>query len=160
MRIGFGYDVHRFAEDRALMLGGVELPFHLGLAGHSDADVLLHAMIDALLGAAGLGDIGLHFPPGDPAYKNISSITLLERARDAINEKGLVLSNMDATIVCEAPRMKEHIPAMRQNVAAALGCSEGLINIKATTEEGLGFTGRREGMAAYAVALLIEAKKT
>ncbi len=158
MRIGFGYDVHSFSQGRALVLGGVPVPFELGLAGHSDADVLLHAIIDALLGAAGLGDIGLHFPPGDPAYKDISSISLLEKTRDAIEKTGLVLSNIDSTVVCEAPRLKDYIPLMRKKIAAVLGCPEERINIKATTEEGLGFTGRREGMAAYAVALLREAK--
>jgi len=156
MRIGFGYDVHRFAEDRPLLLGGVRVPFKLGLAGHSDADVLLHAMIDALLGAASLGDIGLHFPPDDPAYKDISSLRLLSLTQEALAEKGLTLSNMDSTIVCEAPKLKDYIPAMRTQIAATLNCAEGLINIKATTEEGLGFTGRREGISAYAVALIRE----
>jgi len=156
MRIGFGYDVHRFAENRPLLLGGVEVPFKLGLAGHSDADVLLHAMIDALLGAASLGDIGLHFPPDDAAYEGISSLTLLSLTQKAIAQKGLTLSNIDSTIVAEAPKLKDHIPAMRTAIAATLNCSEDLINIKATTEEGLGFTGRREGMAAYAVALVKE----
>ncbi len=156
MRIGFGYDVHRFAENRPLLLGGVEVPFRLGLTGHSDADVLVHAMIDALLGAAALGDIGLHFPPDDLAYKDISSLTLLSLTQKALTEKGLTLSNMDSTIVCEAPKLSGHIPAMRSRVAATLNCSEDLINIKATTEEGLGFTGRGEGMAAYAVALVRE----
>ncbi len=141
------------------MLGGVRVPHEFGLAGHSDADVLLHAMIDALLGAAGLGDIGLHFPPGDPAYKDIPSITLLEKTRDELAKKGFTLTNIDSTIVCEAPRLKDHIPAMRRTVASALGCSVDLISIKATTEEGLGFTGRREGMAAYAVALITEIEK-
>ncbi len=157
MRIGFGYDVHRFAGGRALVLGGVEIPFESGLAGHSDADVLLHAIIDALLGAAALGDIGHHFPPTDPAYSGISSIILLERTRDALEDRGYRVLNIDSTVVCEAPRLKAHIPAMRASVAGALGCAEGLVSIKATTEEGLGFTGRREGMAAYAVALITEA---
>jgi len=158
MRIGFGYDVHRFAVNRPLILGGVTVPFKEGLAGHSDADVLLHAIIDALLGAAALGDIGLHFPPDDSAYKDISSLTLLTHTASAIKEKGFTLSNVDCTIVCEAPRMKDHIPAMRTNIATTLTCSEDLINIKATTEERLGFTGRGEGMAAYAVALIEEIK--
>jgi len=156
MRIGFGYDVHRFAEGRPLLLGGVKVPFRLGLAGHSDADVLLHAIIDAMLGAAALGDIGLHFPPDDSAYKDISSLTLLRMTQEAITEKGFILSNIDATIVCEAPKLSGHIPAMRSRIAQTLDCAHGLINIKATTEEGLGFTGRREGMAAYAVALVRE----
>lgn len=156
MRIGFGYDVHRFAEGRPLILGGLTVPFTEGLTGHSDADVLLHAIIDALLGAASLGDIGLHFPPDDPAYKDISSLKLLAHTAAALREKGYTLSNVDSTIVCEAPRLKDHIPAMRANIAGTLACSEDLVNIKATTEEGLGFTGRREGIAAYAVAMIRE----
>lgn len=156
MRIGFGYDVHRFASDRPLVLGGLTVPFREGLRGHSDADVLLHAIIDALLGAASLGDIGMHFPPDDPAYKDISSITLLAQTAAALKEKGYTLSNMDTTIVCEAPRLRDHIPVMRSNIATTLHCSEDLINIKATTEEGLGFTGRGEGIAAYAVAIIRE----
>jgi len=156
MRIGFGYDVHRFTSGRPLLLGGVEVPYKLGLEGHSDADVLLHAMIDALLGAASLGDIGLHFPPDDAAYKGISSLKLLTLTAEALAEKGFTLSNIDSTIVCEAPKLKDHIPAMRAAIAETLKCSEDLINIKASTEEGLGFTGRQEGMAAYAVALVKE----
>ncbi len=158
MRIGFGYDVHRFAAERPLILGGVTVPFKEGLTGHSDADVLLHAIIDALLGAAALGDIGLHFPPDDDAYKGISSLTLLTHTAASIKEKGYALSNIDCTIVCEAPRLNGHIPAMRKNIAATLTCREDQINIKATTEERLGFTGRGEGMAAYAVALIEEIK--
>ncbi|MFQ5479942.1 MAG: 2-C-methyl-D-erythritol 2,4-cyclodiphosphate synthase [Thermodesulfobacteriota bacterium] len=154
MRIGFGYDVHRFTANRPLVLGGLTVPFTHGLRGHSDADVLLHAIIDALLGAASLGDIGLHFPPDDPAYKGILSLTLLARTAEALNEKGYALSNLDSTIVCEAPKLIDHIPAMRANITRTLACAEDQINIKATTEEGLGFTGNGEGMAAYAVALI------
>ncbi len=156
MRIGFGYDVHRFALERPLILGGVTVPFKEGLAGHSDADVLLHAIIDALLGAASLGDIGMHFPPDNPAYKDISSLTLLAHTAEVLREKNYILSNVDSTIVCEAPKLKDHIPAMRGNIARTLSCPQDLINIKATTEERLGFTGRGEGMATYAVVLIEE----
>ena len=156
MRIGLGYDVHRFDPGRPLVLGGVEIPHHLGLAGHSDADVLLHAVMDALLGAACLGDLGRHFPPSDPAYRGISSLSLLQRTALLIAGEGLELSNLDSTIVCQSPRLAPHIPSMRRNVAGVLGCAEGRISIKATTEEGLGFTGRGEGMAAHAVVLLRE----
>lgn len=156
MRIGFGYDVHRLVEGRKLMLGGVHVPFEKGLLGHSDADVLLHAIIDALIGAAGLGDIGKHFPPTDGRYKGISSMELLKAAYSLVIDKGFTLGNIDSTIVCEAPKMAPHIPSMKQAIANALGCDEGLVNIKAKTEEGLGFTGRGEGISAYANVLLKE----
>lgn len=156
MRIGFGYDVHRLIEGRKLLLGGVEVPFEKGLLGHSDADVLLHAVIDALIGAAGLGDIGRHFPPTDDAFKDISSVNLLERARALIEEKGFSIGNLDSTIVCQAPKLLGHIPGMVKTIAATLGCAEDRINVKAKTEEGLGFTGAGEGISAYATVLLME----
>lgn len=153
-RVGIGYDVHRLVEGRALVLGGVRIDSEKGLAGHSDADVLLHAVIDALLGAAGMGDIGTHFPPEDPAYKDISSLVLLEKTSDKLKKEGFSVTNVDATVVCEAPRLKGFIQVMRENIARALGCDVGRINVKATTTEGLGFTGRGEGIAAYGVALV------
>ena len=156
MRIGFGYDVHKLTAGRRLILGGVPIDFPKGLLGHSDADVLLHALMDALLGAAGLGDIGKHFPPTDDAYKDISSVTLLERVASSIKEKGYSIVNVDSSIVCEAPRLGRYIPEMTEITAKALGCAVEKVNIKATTEEGLGFTGRGEGISAYAVALLTE----
>jgi 2-C-methyl-D-erythritol 2,4-cyclodiphosphate synthase len=158
MRTGFGYDVHRLVEGRKLILGGVEVPFEKGLLGHSDADVLLHAVIDALIGAAGLGDIGKHFPPTDNTFKDISSIALLERTRTLIEEKGFEIGNIDSTIVCQSPKLLGHIPGMVKNIAKALGCNEGQVNVKAKTEEGLGFTGTSEGIKAYAVALITEKK--
>lgn len=154
MRVGFGYDAHRLVEDRRLVLGGVEVPFSKGLLGHSDADVLLHAVIDALIGAAGLGDIGRHFPPSDDSYKDASSIELLLKTSELIREAGFIVGNIDSTIVCEAPRLSAHIPAMVEKIAKTLKCGPGKINIKAKTEEGLGFTGKGEGIAAYAVALI------
>lgn len=154
MRTGFGYDVHRLVEGRKLILGGVEVPYEKGLLGHSDADVLLHAVIDALIGAAGLGDIGKHFPPTDIAYKNISSIELLNRTRALIEERGFIIGNIDSTIVCQAPKLLGHIPGMVKNIASVLGCDEHQVNVKAKTEEGLGFTGTGEGIKAYAVALI------
>ncbi|MFZ3071983.1 MAG: 2-C-methyl-D-erythritol 2,4-cyclodiphosphate synthase [Thermodesulfobacteriota bacterium] len=154
MRIGFGYDAHKLVTGRRLILGGVPIDFPKGLLGHSDADVLLHALVDALLGAAGLGDIGKHFPPIDDAYKDISSVTLLERAACSIKEKGYSIVNVDSSIVCEAPRLASYIPKMTEITAKALGCAVDCVNIKATTEEGLGFTGSGEGISAYAVALL------
>lgn len=157
-RTGFGYDVHRLVENRKLILGGVEVPFEKGLLGHSDADVLLHAVIDALIGAAGLGDIGKHFPPSDNTFKDISSIDLLERTRALIEAKGFTVGNIDSTIVCQAPKLLGYIPGMVKNIAASLGCAEDRVNVKAKTEEGLGFTGRGEGIKAYAVALLVEIK--
>ncbi len=154
MRIGTGYDVHRLAEGRKLVIGGVEIPYGKGLLGHSDADVLLHAMIDALLGAAALGDIGTHFPDTDPAYKGISSLELLRRTGKLIARKQYIIGNIDATILAQKPKMSPYIGKMRENVALALGIEEGQVNIKATTEEGLGFTGREEGIAAQAAACL------
>lgn len=145
MRVGMGYDVHRLVEDRKLILGGVEIPYEKGLLGHSDADVLLHAIMDALLGAAALGDIGKHFPDTDPAYKGISSIKLLEHVGKLLEEQNYVVGNIDATIIAQRPKMAPHIPQMRANVAKALQIEESQINIKATTEEGLGFTGHRRG---------------
>jgi 2-C-methyl-D-erythritol 2,4-cyclodiphosphate synthase len=156
MRIGFGYDVHRFAKGRPLMIGGVEVPHPMGLAGHSDADVLLHAIVDALLGAAGLGDIGSHFPPTDPAFKDISSIKLLERTASLLQEKGFRVINIDSTVVCEAPRLAPHVPAIIESISRVLGCRQALVNVKGKTEEGLGFTGSAEGVKAYAVALVEE----
>ena len=151
MRVGMGYDVHRLVEDRKLILGGVEIPYEKGLLGHSDADVLLHAIMDALLGAAALGDIGKHFPDTDPAYKGISSIRLLEHVGKLLEEQNYVVGNIDATIIAQRPKMAPHIPQMRANVAKALQIEESQINIKATTEEGLGFTGTGEGISSQAI---------
>ncbi|MGN8800659.1 2-C-methyl-D-erythritol 2,4-cyclodiphosphate synthase [Candidatus Merdisoma sp. HCP28S3_D10] len=155
MRVGMGYDVHRLVEERKLILGGVEIPYEKGLLGHSDADVLLHAIMDALLGAAALGDIGKHFPDTDPAYKGISSIRLLEHVGRLLEEHNYVVGNIDATIIAQRPKMAPHIPKMRANVAKALGIEESQINIKATTEEGLGFTGTGEGISSQAICALI-----
>ena len=155
MRVGMGYDVHRLVEDRKLILGGVEIPYEKGLLGHSDADVLLHAIMDALLGAAALGDIGKHFPDTDPAYKGISSIRLLEHVGKLLEEENYVVGNIDATIIAQRPKMAPHIPQMRANVAKALQIEESQINIKATTEEGLGFTGTGEGISSQAICALI-----
>lgn len=154
MRVGMGYDVHRLVADRDLILGGVHIPYEKGLLGHSDADVLLHAIMDALLGAAALGDIGRHFPDTDPAYKGISSIRLLEAVRERIEEQFYVIGNIDATIIAQKPKMAPHIEQMRRNVAGALRIDISQVNIKATTEEGLGFTGTGEGISAQAVACL------
>jgi len=154
VRIGTGYDVHRLAAGRKLMIGGVDIPFEKGLLGHSDADVLLHAICDALLGAASLGDIGRHFPDTAPEYKGISSLMLLEEVRRLLAEAGFRVNNIDATIVAEKPRMAAHISAMVSNIASAVKVDRSAINVKATTTEGLGFAGRGEGMAAYAVALI------
>ncbi len=154
MRIGTGYDVHRLAAGRKLIIGGVDVPFEKGLSGHSDADVLLHAICDAMLGAAGLGDIGRHFPDSAPMYKDISSLMLLEEVRRLLAESGFRVNNIDATIVAEMPKMAPHIPAMVTNIAAAIKVDRSAINIKATTTEGLGFAGRNEGMAAHAVVLI------
>ena len=156
MRIGHGYDVHRLVEERKLILGGVEIPHVKGLLGHSDADVLTHAIMDALLGAAGLWDIGHAFPDTDPAYKGISSLLLLERVMKMLEEKGLRVSNVDATILAQKPKLAPHIPQMRENLAQVIGIPQERINVKATTEEGLGFSGAEEGVAAHAVALLLE----
>lgn len=154
MRIGMGYDVHRLVEGRKLILGGVEIPYEKGLLGHSDADVLLHAVMDALLGAAALGDIGRHFPDTDPEYEGASSIKLLEHVGKLICVKGYKVGNIDATIIAQKPKMAPYISQMRKNVAGALHLREEQVNIKATTEEGLGFTGAGEGISAQAVAAL------
>jgi 2-C-methyl-D-erythritol 2,4-cyclodiphosphate synthase len=151
MRIGNGYDVHRLSAGRKLIIGGVDIPFERGLSGHSDADVLLHAICDAMLGAAGLGDIGRHFPDTAPIYKDISSLMLLEEVRRLLAEAGFRVNNLDATIVAERPKMAPHIPAMITNIAGAIKVDRSAINVKATTTEGLGFVGRDEGMASYAV---------
>lgn len=154
MRIGTGYDVHRLEENRKLILGGVEVPFEKGLKGHSDADVLLHAIMDALLGAAGLGDIGQHFPDTDPAYKGISSLSLLETVGSLLDKEGYVIENIDATIIAQRPKMRPYIEQMIQNIAQTLKLDKDQINLKATTEEGLGFTGSGQGISAQAVCLL------
>ncbi len=154
MRIGHGYDVHRLVPERALILGGVKLDYALGLDGHSDADVLLHAVMDALLGAAGLGDIGRHFPDTDPAYKGADSLVLLRAVGEKIAAAGYAVSNIDVTMIAQKPKLKDHIPQMEQNIAAALGIDVGQVNVKATTEERLGFTGDGSGMACHAVCLL------
>jgi len=156
MRIGQGFDVHAFAEGRKLILGGIEVPYHLGLAGHSDADVLIHAICDALLGAAGLGDIGHHFPDNDPKYAGIDSTKLLSDVMKSLIENGLKVGNLDATVIAQKPKLATHIPAMRARLAGLLGVEPSLCNIKATTTEKLGFTGRGEGIAAQAVVLLVE----
>ena len=154
MRIGHGYDVHRLVEDRKLIIGGVDIPWEKGLLGHSDADVLLHAIADAILGAIGLGDIGKHFPDTDPAYKGADSLKLLERVGKLALENGFVMGNLDATIIAQKPKMAPHIQLMRENIAKALEVKVEQVNIKATTEEGLGFSGRCEGIAAHAVVLM------
>lgn len=154
LRIGHGYDVHRLTPGRKLVLGGVEIPWELGLLGHSDADVVTHAIMDALLGAAGLWDIGHAFPDDDPALKDISSMILLERTVELIRAKGFQTVNVDATIVAQRPKLAPYIPQMRENIAVRLGIPVAQVNIKATTEEGLSFTGSGEGMAAHSVALL------
>lgn len=152
IRVGIGCDVHRFKAGRKLVLGGVEIPHEAGLDGHSDADVLLHAVCDALLGAAGMGDIGRLFPPSDPAYKDISSVLLLAEVVRRLHEAGFVVQNVDATVVAEAPKLAPHAPAMRQRMAEVLRVGEGAVSVKATTVEGLGWIGAGEGMAAIAVA--------
>lgn len=154
MRIGMGYDVHRLMEGRDLILGGVKIPYEKGLLGHSDADVLLHAVMDALLGAAALGDIGKHFPDTDPAYEGASSMRLLEHVGKLLEERLYVVENIDATIIAQRPKMAPHIEKMRRNIAAALHLELDQVNVKATTEEGLGFTGTGEGISAQAVACL------
>lgn len=154
MRIGHGYDVHRLVEGRKLILGGVDIPWERGLLGHSDADVLTHAVMDALLGAAGLGDIGKHFPDTDPAYAGADSLELLARVVELLGEKGFSVGNVDATVLAQRPKLAPHIPQMRDNLARVMGVSPDRVNVKATTEEGLGFTGSGEGMAAHAVCLL------
>ena len=153
-RIGFGYDVHAFAENRKLILGGIEVPFDKGLLGHSDADVLLHAICDALLGALALGDIGKHFPDTDPRYKGADSTVLLKDVYTMILEKGYVLSNCDSTLVLEKPKLRDHIDTMRAKIAELLDCSIDQISVKATTSEKMGFVGRGEGVAAYSTVLV------
>lgn len=157
MRVGMGYDVHRLVEDRDLILGGVKIPYEKGLLGHSDADVLLHAIMDALLGAAALGDIGKHFPDTDPAYKGISSVELLKHVGGLLAEHGYRIGNIDATIIAQRPKMAPHIQAMRENTAKALNIDVDQINIKATTEEGLGFTGEGLGIASNAICMIEKA---
>src|SRR5512142_1521881 len=154
MRIGQGFDVHQLVAGRKLIVGGVEIPWEKGLLGHSDADVLLHAICDALLGAAGLGDIGKHFPDTDPRYKGISSITLLSDVASLLGERGFRANNIDATIVAERPKMAPHIGTMVANIATAIGADRMAVNVKATTTEGLGFAGKGEGIAAYAVCTI------
>ena len=154
MRVGLGYDVHKLVEDRELILGGVTIPYEKGLLGHSDADVLVHAIMDALVGAAALGDIGKHFPDTDPQYKGISSIKLLEHVGKLLDEHMYVIENIDATIIAQAPKMRPHIDTMRENIAAALHLDVRQVNVKATTEEGLGFTGTGEGISAQAICML------
>ena len=154
MRIGMGYDVHKLVEGRKLIMGGVEIPYEKGLLGHSDADVLLHAIMDALLGAAALGDIGKHFPDTDPAYKGISSMKLLDHVGRLLEENLFLIENIDATIIAQAPKMRPHIDTMRKNIADALGITIEQVNVKATTEEGLGFTGTGEGISSQAICLL------
>ncbi len=160
MRVGCGFDVHRLVPGRRLILGGVEIPYHLGLEGHSDADVLLHALADALLGAAALGDIGHHFPPGDPRYKDADSLALLQEAYRLVRERGYRLANADAVVIAEAPRLAPFIVAMRERIATALAVADDQISIKATTTEGLGYTGRGEGIAAQAVVLLLDSARS
>jgi len=154
MRIGMGYDVHKLVEGRDLIIGGVNIPHDKGLLGHSDADVLVHAIMDAILGAAALGDIGKHFPDTDEQYKGISSIKLLEKVGELLDETTYTISNIDATIIAQAPKMRPYIEQMEENVAKALGIEKDQINIKATTEEGLGFTGAKEGISSQAICLV------
>ena len=158
MRIGTGYDVHRFAPDRKLILGGVEIPWDRGLDGHSDADVLTHALMDALLGAAGLGDIGRHFPDNDDRFLGIDSQELLKQVCRMLTERGLTLGNADITVIAQKPKLAPYLDRMRASLAKTMSVSEGQINLKATTEERLGFTGREEGIAAHCVCLLEESK--
>ena len=155
MRIGFGYDVHRLVEGRKLVIGGVEIPHEKGLAGHSDADVLLHAICDGLLGAMGEGDIGKHFPDTDPQFRGISSLKLLRRVTEILAERNLLVGNLDTMVIAEQPRIMPYIPSMRAQIAKAMQIAEEKVNIKATTSEGLGFVGEGEGIAAYAVVLLV-----
>ena len=154
MRIGTGYDVHKLVEGRKLIMGGVEIPYEKGLLGHSDADVLVHAIMDALLGAAALGDIGKHFPDTDPKYKGADSLMLMREVRRILSENCFLIGNVDATIIAQAPKMRPHIDRMRQNIAEALSLDITQVSVKATTEERLGFTGRGEGISAQAVALI------
>lgn len=154
MRIGHGYDVHRFAKGRKCIIGGVDIPYEMGLLGHSDADVLLHAISDALLGAAALGDIGHLFPDTDPAFKDADSLVLLERVAEALNEKGYKIGNIDSTVLAQEPKLKPYINSMRENIARACRCDVDRVSVKATTEEGLGFTGAKQGVAAHAVCII------
>ena len=154
MRIGHGYDVHRLVEGRDLILGGVKIEYEKGLLGHSDADVLVHAIMDALLGAAAMGDIGLHFPDSDPAYKGADSLRLASEVSGMLKKNGYKIINIDATVLCQKPKLRPHIDMMRKNIACALGISPDDVNVKATTEEGLGFTGSGEGIAAHAVCII------
>lgn len=154
MRVGMGYDVHKLVENRKLIIGGIEIPYDKGLLGHSDADVLLHAIMDSLLGAAALGDIGKHFPDTDPKYKGISSIQLLMHVGDLIEQKGYTIINIDATIIAQKPKMAPHIPSMIKAISSALNIDVDRINIKATTEEGLGFTGSGEGISSQSICLI------
>ena len=154
MRVGIGYDVHRLVSGRRLVLGGVDVPFDKGLSGWSDADVLTHAIIDALLGAAALGDIGGHFPPGDPQYRDISSLVLLGKVRDELETNGWQVDNIDATIIAEEPKLRDFIDGIRRQLSQTLGIDIGQVSIKASTSDGLGFVGKGEGIAAYAIALL------
>ena len=156
MRIGFGYDVHKLVENRKLILGGVEIPYELGLLGHSDADVLTHALMDALLGAAALGDIGKHFPDNDPAYKGIDSLLLLAKVREILAAHNYAVNNIDTTIVAQRPKLASYIPEMRAKIADVLNLELDKVSVKATTTEGLGFTGEGLGIAAYAVCTLAE----
>ncbi len=156
MRIGFGYDVHRLVENRKLTLGGVDIPYDKGLAGHSDADVLVHAIMDALLGAAGEGDIGRHFPDTDKRYKGISSLLLLERVREIIEKAGYSVGNIDSVVVTQAPKLAGYIAQMEENIARVLGTKKDDVNVKATTTEGLGFAGTGEGIASYAVTMIVK----
>ena len=155
MRVGLGYDVHKLVLDRPLIIGGVEIPFEKGLLGHSDADVLIHAIMDSILGAAALGDIGKHFPDTDSKYKNISSLELLKHVKSIIEDKGFSIGNIDATIVAQKPKMAPYIEKMRENISSILGTELNQINIKATTEEGLGFTGSGCGISSQSIALLL-----
>ena len=159
MRIGTGYDVHRLVEGRKLIIGGVEIPYEKGLQGHSDADVLLHAVMDALLGAAALGDIGKHFPDTDERYRGISSLKLLAHVGELLADNRFIIENIDATIIAQAPKMRPYIDTMRDNIASVLGLEASQVNVKATTEEGLGFTGRGEGISSQAVCLLSAASE-
>lgn len=154
LRIGTGYDVHKLVKDRKLILGGVDIPFEMGLLGHSDADVLLHAIMDSLLGAAALGDIGKHFPDTDNAYKGISSIELLKNTKEILSEAGYFISNIDSTIIAQSPKLASYILEMRKNISEALGITIDKVSVKATTEEGLGFTGNLQGIAAQSICLI------
>lgn len=154
MQIGFGYDVHKLVKGRKLIVGGEDIPHAKGLLGWSDGDVLIHAVIDALLGAAGEGDIGRHFPPGDPSYQGISSLKLLEFVKELLRNRGFTVNNIDSTIVAEEPRFAPHVEKIKMNIAKTLGIRKELVNVKAKTEEGLGFTGSKKGISAYAVCVL------